>query len=978
MTRSVLPSEALLLEYLQIAAIEGWADLARAVVRRRALHQEAAVREVRSVDAMWQTAIELSGLDRALADSTAIRIRAWESLAVPASDPHAVAQAMLDDFAERLETLSPDQRDRVDDLLAQRHRQLIAGADHGEANRGLIGLALSGGGIRSASFSIGVLQALARSSVLSALHYVSAVSGGGYAASWIVTWAYRHQRGVEGVQDELFRSGNRCGPLHWVRRYGSYLAHHLGPLSTDAWALLVAYLRNWAPVFVLVVISLVPLALLPHLWAGLSTKVPPMWIGLLATSTTVAFIGLLRYLMLFRRVSPEAPQTGRVRLWVAMWSLAAALALSRMIADRERVLLLLRESHQLLDIVLADRAGVLSPLAGVLIYLSGLGLAAILRHARRQRGPDVHARMSTYYALRATTVGGLVFGATLELCIHVLEPLRGSMEATLTAAPLLIALSIGLAETSMIMLTTDHHDDDDRAWQAQVGGWVLGTMIVWTVLSLVSLWLWKMVSALPYWTLSVPFAVWVLCVAVPWRDRRISAALVWSALVPLALLTALAYIVDLVAVRHAPASPWLLGVIVVVSLGLAYVGSTVVDINYFSLHDIYRERLTRTFLGASRLAAQNANIGSAVGSESGAEQVPQFGRRTPTGFTNIDENDSPGLHWLRSTKQRPLPVILLNAAVNGRSRSEHGGREPRQWSFSFSPYFCGSPASGIGYRKTDCFFPHYEGKGLTLGAAMALSGAAVSPTAGRMTHPVKALLFGLLNARLGMWVINPRHASRKRDERFRSPGPALGLLKELLSFRPFFSRWIHLSDGGHFENLGVFELLRRGCSRIVVVDASCDPERSFDDLANAIRRARIDLGIEIRRSEPWSVFGPDAPLPQSDLDPRRSWMWFDIDYGEHAKHHPIKGRLLYIKPSVYSGQVLPPDVIQYWQGAPRFPHETTADQFFTEAQMEAYRALGETCARSALDEIVKGPAGPEDDPPLRRALLRRRTKQLPD
>jgi hypothetical protein len=236
---------------------------------------------------------------------------------------------------------------------------------------------------------------------------------------------------------------------------------------------------------------------------------------------------------------------------------------------------------------------------------------------------------------------------------------------------------------------------------------------------------------------------------------------------------------------------------------------------------------------------------------------------------------------------------------------------------------------------------------------MAVSGAAMSPTSGYRTHPIKALFFGVLNARLGLWIGNP---SAKGDVVARSR-PKLGgftVLKEMLDHRGAFDSWIHLSDGGHFENLGVYELLRRGCMRIVVVDSSCDPQRCFEDLANAIRRARIDLAVRVFHIGAWNIYGPEgrqqSTVASSPGSPDkvaiedRAWTWFEIDYGQGLP----RGRMLYIKPSVYHGQDLPVELKNYWLEEPLFPHESTADQFFSERQVEAYRALGELCTDAAL------------------------------
>jgi len=238
---------------------------------------------------------------------------------------------------------------------------------------------------------------------------------------------------------------------------------------------------------------------------------------------------------------------------------------------------------------------------------------------------------------------------------------------------------------------------------------------------------------------------------------------------------------------------------------------------------------------------------------------------------------------------------------------------------------------------------------------MAVSGAAMSPVSGRHTQPVTAFLKALLNARLGLWLGNP---SDVRAVRSRSPSPGgTTLLREMLGVRTRFGRWLHLSDGGHFENLGLHELLRRGCRRIVVVDASCDHRNNLSDLAEAFRRARIDLGVHVHRTQRWAG---DAGPDKWD----RPWAWFEIDYGDDLP----RGRLLYVKPSTNLKRPLPVEVLNYANDSVKFPHESTADQFFTEPQMEAYRLLGRSCMEEALETALAVSEGstatPDQDPGL--------------
>ena len=157
------------------------------------------------------------------------------------------------------------------------------------------------------------------------------------------------------------------------------------------------------------------------------------------------------------------------------------------------------------------------------------------------------------------------------------------------------------------------------------------------------------------------------------------------------------------------------------------------------------------------------------------------------------------------------------------------------------------------------------------------------------------------------------------------------------------SQAIYLSDGGHFENLGLYEMFRRRCSSILVVDAGADEACSLFDLGNAIRKAEIDLGISVTMVEPMRVYARTRLEAESDLmEGALGFACGDIDYG--GGH---SGRLLYVKPSFLAK--IPADVRSYGAVHKLFPHESTLDQWFSESQFESYRMLG----RYQMTELVR-------------------------
>ena len=228
-------------------------------------------------------------------------------------------------------------------------------------------------------------------------------------------------------------------------------------------------------------------------------------------------------------------------------------------------------------------------------------------------------------------------------------------------------------------------------------------------------------------------------------------------------------------------------------------------------------------------------------------------------------------------------------------------------------------------------------KTLTLGTAMAISGAAASPNMGYHSSPVLTFILTLFNARLGWWLGNPGKAGGK-TYRQESPFWALQpLFAEALGQTDSDHPYVYASDGGHFENLGIYEVVRRRCAFIVVVDAGADPNCGFEDLSNAIRKIRSDFGISINLRYPREVLARHPEL--KDPKTGRFAIVGDINYSDIDGPTAKQGRLIYIKPAYYDYQE-PIDVNNYAKLNATFPHETTADQFFSESQFESYRALG--------------------------------------
>jgi hypothetical protein len=165
----------------------------------------------------------------------------------------------------------------------------------------------------------------------------------------------------------------------------------------------------------------------------------------------------------------------------------------------------------------------------------------------------------------------------------------------------------------------------------------------------------------------------------------------------------------------------------------------------------------------------------------------------------------------------------------------------------------------------------------------------------------------------------------------------LPFIHEAFGMTTDHDRWVYLSDGGHFENLGLYEMVLRRCHFILAVDASADPKYQYEDLANAIRKIRVDLGIPIEfKSLPFSPDGKSSG---------KHFAIGTIKYS-HVDGNVDDGVLIYIKPSLNGNE--PTDVANYHSQHVSFPHQTTGDQWFDESQFESYRCLG----AHVIDEIL--------------------------
>lgn len=342
----------------------------------------------------------------------------------------------------------------------------------------------------------------------------------------------------------------------------------------------------------------------------------------------------------------------------------------------------------------------------------------------------------------------------------------------------------------------------------------------------------------------------------------------------------------------------------------AFVFAIVLHANRVSLHGFYRGRLSRMFLLRALPPA------------AGGDGRPGVGSAEAVHLSEINRDGS----W--------APYALLNAALNLQGvddASLHG----RQCDFFvFSRYFVGSDR--VGYCATRDMEALVTD--LDLGTAMAVSGAAAAPNMGTYTAGATVSLMTFLNIRLGYWLphpgrVSPRPVAASWPGRLRwYPAGLTCYLRELLSRIDDHGDLVFLTDGGHLENTGAYELLRRRCAVVIASDAEEDPALAFGGLAALVRYARISLGTKIELDV--GALRRDAKGHSAAHAVVGTIRYPAID-GAPAE----TGTLVYLKATVTGDE----DVLieEYRSRNDDFPHQSTADQVFDEAQFEAYRSLGE-------------------------------------
>ena len=880
--------------------------------------------------------------------------------------------------------------------------------------QGRSALCLSGGGIRSATFALGVIQGLAGCGLLNKCDYLSTVSGGGYSGSWLTAWIYHRSKGAQGKLDDRVKglkevkNDLKTGPaaptnpklplepepkeLRHLRDYSNYLSPRMGFLSADTWTLVGTYLRNlllnWTvlipllaavlviPRFCVAVVRLVvvydpaPAWLLLMKWAALPC-------GLLAGAVAITYMGVSlpssrEEVEAHGKFWEDRKGQGSFLWWCLLPLSIAAVFLTTFWAWVRHP-----ESNPPIDLwgALSLPSLVVFVLFGILLQI--LGWLGCLRWTRSSVGE---------FAVVAFTG---VFGGWLAWIAAVkILPAPALQVSSIPDTELYVCFAFPLLLTAFLLALTlfaglfsRWTNDEDREWWARSASWVLIVIVFWSLLSPLVIFGPILFFKSPLLVSSLGGITGIMSALAGWSAKtagsnKDKAKGGWLSILVnngttlaalaffMVLLAALSLVTGLLAqwlssmsstdafelldhkpwpfdenahlkiVHHTPV--WLAAAVFALLGGLCRVMSRTISINRFSLHAMYRSRLIRAYLGASRQ------------------------KRSPNPFTGFDPQDNiemwrllpeqpsggqQDLAWARSNKLLHVVNITLNL-VHG---SKLAWQQRKAESFTVSPLHCGN--YGLGYRRANEYGKdndrllasreeRAEDRAITLGTAVTISGAAVSPNMGYHSSPVISFLLTLFNLRLGCWLGNPGRAGK---DTYRLSQPKFGVrswVAEAFGLTDNKGPYVYLSDGGHFENLGLYEMVLRRCRFIVVSDAGCDPEYTFEDLGNAIRKIRIDLGVPIEFDEPipihsWRDKGQKGKRKHCAIGHIR---YSQVDGRGWPEDSHLDGVLIYLKPVICGDES--PDALHYAEANQAFPHESTGDQFFSESQFESYRLLG--------------------------------------
>ncbi|MEA2336451.1 MAG: hypothetical protein QOE82_458, partial [Thermoanaerobaculia bacterium] len=761
-----------------------------------------------------------------------------------------------------------------------------------DVSRELSGIALSGGGIRSATFNLGLLQGLDQMDLLEHFDYLSTVSGGGYIGSFWSAWRARTKqatpfpRHAEGEPDSQ--------PVRHLREFSRFLAAKWGLFEIETWQLFSALATAIVPV---IGVGIAIIALIIWFVLGITATGYAAWDShvlvrnipdIVSAEVLVGAIALL-VMFGFERVTKKNEYPGGVEYPRKTYVTAVVGALIVSV------------------LIIAAIHYPLSPRRPV----RQQAIVVAVHHPPQQQPPVKQPAIVKAKSKRVFDPGREweYFDLFPGLHPRLVNRIRLFAPAVAWVAAMLLLI---LVRTHLSRWISEPRKGFYRAALDRVVARLLGMAVFWTVMLLFlfsAFLLWSRYRSLVAgWGAGVGAGSgWLYTYAQRLLSRQPTRArtgflstllaryalplLATTALISIALAVTCGLYAAIDSSSQRIAWATVAGPLVVIAFAIFFYIP-----NEIGMHSFYRSRLARAYLGASNAptAAKNRQSTERVGDD---------------------------LPMNKLEKSRPLHLVCCAAndlAGNHLANLSRGAR-----SATFSPF---------GFTLGNRYVPwdDVQRPTPTLATAMTASAAAFNSNMGSLSMELggaATFLMAMLNLRLGYWF----HFNPKR--RF---FPGLDLLDEMFSqtCADEDTEAVHLSDGGHFEDLALYELLRRRCKYIIASDCGADPDVVFDDVGNALRRAREDFGVEVE-------IDLGVLKPNERKASRQHVAVGDIIYPDADR-----GVLLLFKPTLVGDE--PGDVLQYRARNQSFPHESTGDQFYDEKQWESYRRLGVHAARTAF------------------------------
>jgi len=765
-----------------------------------------------------------------------------------------------------------------------------AKAKAGEAVADGVGLALSGGGVRSATFCLGVLRGLAKAGTLRHFDYLSTVSGGGYIGSAYAR-LYGPNRSPEDIEKALARDDSVF--LWWLRNNGRYLTPAgLRDLLQAFASIFRGALSTHFEVGMLLVLCaaglvlpslLLPLPLATDMRDGYVSAW--FWIGLLPLF--IAFHSIFSYW--FWR------SEGAAKLWLLDVAVGlAGVAIAWRWAPDVAAWLQAR----------GPRAAGLGA-AALFVLLFSPGTAAVQRWIgdRHESLGSARLKHTQRLALMIALLAAAALLGAVDLASAWLATLAGVALGSLSGSAAFLAVVV----RSILSTAPRLREAIKRVVRA------LGAAGSMNLLGMLVLLLVVLVWATAVQWLTSPHNGW------SWLREWLPEALGphWRSL-----------------------AQWA----VVAVLPLAYIFFTrhsIETLNLSSLHNFYRARLERAYVSTGNAGRFRGGIIS---------KRREFDASVPEmKLAKVIEGDDVELREHRP-HEHGGPVHLVNCCINQTvdDRTDTYNADRKGIALTVSAL---GAETGTGWPRQPANGQPVPGR-LSMWAA--ISGAAASTGMGSQTSPGTAAMLFISGLRLGFW--HPTLGSEAVEQR--KIRPKLIAAEALARFPGLRSAQWYLSDGGHFDNTGVYALLKRRLPVIVLADCGADPHYRFDDVENLVRKAAIDYATFIRFVTPPAAGGMigqdelalrEAIAMPADIVPGEGKPWLLLARLEYPDRPP--GVLVVIKPRLVPGAPL--DIAGYARRNSVFPQQTTGDQFFSEEQWEAYHQLGVRLARQLTPEHLR-------------------------